>query len=72
MPYLLVFGGCAAVMALLAWLGVWARRRGAGMALMGPHEEIWRPTAHEARFVIEEQAEAQEAMPSADDKPYGT
>jgi hypothetical protein len=68
-PYLVVGGSYAAVVASLIWLAARVRRRGIGGGFVAPVEEIFRPTAHQSRIEIEVQAERMVPMPSPEDKP---
>jgi hypothetical protein len=70
LPYLVVGGSYAAVVAGLVWLAARVRRRGIGGGFVAPVEEIFRPTAHDSRIEIEVQAERMMAMPSPEDKPH--
>ena len=58
----------AAVLTGLTLLARWVRRRGYGGQLMGPAEEIFRPSARRFREEIQVQAERMMPNPSADDQ----
>ncbi|WP_207914541.1 hypothetical protein [Micromonospora sp. KC213] len=65
----LVLAGCvAAIASRLVWLGSRACRRGVGVEVMGPFEEIWHPGAHRCRAEIRQQEQRMVPMPSPDDQ----
>ncbi|WP_405899041.1 hypothetical protein OG242_17390 [Streptomyces sp. NBC_00727] len=77
LPLLVCAGALAAVMGLLGWVAVRARRRGlAGSALqaaMASYDEAFRVTAHESYYEIRAQADRQAPMAAPDDpwrSPY--
>lgn len=53
---------------ILIWLAFRVRRRAIGGGLMSPVDEIFRPTAHQARIEIEVQDERMTQIPSPEDK----
>jgi hypothetical protein len=63
-----VFGGFAAVMGLLLWLGIRLRRRGVGGQIMGPIDEIYHPAAHRFRQEVQVQEERLAPRPGSDDQ----
>lgn len=71
LPFLVVGAGAAAVTGVLLWLGGRVRRRGVGMAMMNPIDEIYHPAAHHFRFEIEQQEQRLLPMPAADDQVDG-
>ncbi|SBT50394.1 hypothetical protein [Micromonospora auratinigra] len=66
MGVLLVLGGLAAVLGLLARLAARVRRRGVGGTVMGPFDEIWHPAAHRFRAEIQVHEERLVPLPSAE------
>jgi hypothetical protein len=66
--FVALVAGLAATLAGLVWLGVRVRRRGVGGDVMGPFEEIWRPTAHRSRLEIQVREERVVPRPPPDDK----
>ncbi|MEW1893335.1 hypothetical protein [Streptomyces sp. NBC_00523] len=71
LPLLVCTGALAAVMGLLGWLAVRARRRGAAGSAMGAalaaYDEAFRVTAHESYYEVRAQADRQASMASPDD-----
>jgi hypothetical protein len=67
--FLVVAGGFAVILSAFAWLARRIRRRGLGGGLMGPLDEIYRPTAHRSRIEIQVQDQRMVPMPSPDDQP---
>ncbi|MGW8397727.1 hypothetical protein ACWGLP_13705 [Streptomyces lydicus] len=71
LPPLLIAGGFAAVLACLAWLARYVRRRGAAGAgvgaAMATYDEAFRVTAHESHHEIRAQAERKAPLLSPDD-----
>jgi hypothetical protein len=65
---LTVFGGFAAVMGLLLWLGIRFRRRGVGGQIMSPIDEIYHPAAHRFRQEVQVQEERLAPRPGSDDR----
>lgn len=57
----------AGFLGLLAWASARSRRRGIGASLMGPFEEMYRPTAAESRIEIQLQQERKKPIGSPDD-----
>jgi hypothetical protein len=51
--FLIVAAGFAAILCGFAWLARRVRRSGVGGGLMGPVDEIYRPTAQHVRHEIE-------------------
>jgi hypothetical protein len=68
LAFLAVAGGFAAVLAAVAWLGIRVRRRGIGGGLMGPLDEIYNPSAHQARLDLRTHEERMVPLPSPDDQ----
>jgi hypothetical protein len=68
LAFLVVAGGFATILAVVAWLGIRIRRRGIGGGLMGPIDEIYNPGAHRARLDIQTHEERMVPMPSPDDQ----
>jgi hypothetical protein len=56
----------AAVLGGFVWLALRIRRRGLGGGVLGPVDEIYRPTAHRARIQIEAQQVLAAPGPQAD------
>jgi hypothetical protein len=54
-------------LAALVWLAVRIRRRGIGGGLMGPIDEIWRPTAPQSRIEMQVQEERGAPAPAPRD-----
>jgi hypothetical protein len=65
---LTVFGGFAAVMGLLLWLGIRLRRRGIGGQIMSPIDEIYHPAAHRFRQETQVQEERLAPRSGSDDQ----
>jgi hypothetical protein len=57
----------AGFLGLLGWTAARSRRRGIGASMMGPFEEMWRPTAAESRIEIQLQQERKKPIGSPDD-----
>lgn len=57
----------AGFLGLLAWASARSRRRGIGASLMGPFEEMYRPTAAESRIEIQLQQERRKPVGSPED-----
>jgi hypothetical protein len=57
----------AGFLGLLGWAAARSRRRGIGASMMGPFEEMWRPTAAESRIEIQLQQERKRPIGSPDD-----
>jgi len=53
-------------MELLRWLRKSAKISG---SFLGAVDELYNPSAREARIIVEEKREAREASPSPEDKP---
>ncbi|MER7835785.1 hypothetical protein ABTY98_07690 [Streptomyces sp. NPDC096040] len=74
LPYLIVLAGFAAVLAALAWLARYIRRRGsAGGGLSGAlaaYEEAFRATGHASHHEIRQQAERK--APTGSPRPKKT
>ncbi|WP_460654734.1 hypothetical protein [Kribbella endophytica] len=56
-----------AFLALLAWAAARARRHGISGSMMGPFDEMWRPTAAESHLEIQVQNERKKPLPSPED-----
>ncbi|MFI1618434.1 hypothetical protein ACH4VT_15995 [Streptomyces lydicus] len=71
LPLLLLVGGFVVVLACLAWLARYVRRRGAAGAgigaAMAAYDEGFRATAHESHHEIRAQAERKAPLLSPDD-----
>ncbi|MEU5605208.1 hypothetical protein [Streptomyces lydicus] len=71
LPLLLLAGGLVVVLACLAWLARYVRRRGAAGAgigaAMAAYDEAFRVTAHESHHEIRAQAERKAPLLSPDD-----
>ncbi|GAA4359162.1 hypothetical protein [Angustibacter luteus] len=57
----------AGALAALWWFAKRVRRRAGAGSLMGPFDQIWRPTAHHARVRAQEQDERTVTSPSPGD-----
>ncbi|MFI5712212.1 hypothetical protein [Kribbella sp. NPDC051620] len=57
----------AGFLVLLAWAAARSRRRGIGASMMGPFEQMWRPTAAESRIEIQLQQERKKPIGSPDE-----
>jgi hypothetical protein len=57
----------AGFLGLLGWAAARSRRRGIGASMMGPFEEMWRPTAAESRIEIQLQQERKKPIGSPDE-----
>jgi hypothetical protein len=57
----------AGFLGLLAWASARSRRRGIGASMMGPFDEMWRPTAAESHIEIQLQQERKKPIGSPDD-----
>lgn len=66
---LLLVGGTVAFLGGFAWFATRVRRSGVGAAVMGPIDEIYRPTAHRFSVEIQVQDERGDPSPSADGLP---
>jgi hypothetical protein len=55
--FLVVAAILAVIMAGFAWFAIRMKRSGVGGGIMGPIDEIYRPTAHESRIEIQVQEE---------------
>ncbi|MDG4832354.1 hypothetical protein O7627_24035 [Solwaraspora sp. WMMD1047] len=64
--FLVVAAGVAGIAGGLVWLGARIRRRGGGVDVLGPFEEIWHPAAHRSRLEIQAQEEWVAPMPTPD------
>ncbi len=71
LAFLVVAGGLGSVVGVLAWVAAHTRRRGiAGTAVraaLASHDEAWKPTAYDAHYEIQAQAELSIPFPSPDD-----
>lgn len=65
--FTVVVGGFGVILAAFVLLALRIRRRGLGGGLMGPAEEIYRPSANRFRFEIEVHEQRLLPTPSADD-----
>ncbi|MEV6965358.1 hypothetical protein AB0M47_09600 [Hamadaea sp. NPDC051192] len=63
----ILVGGFGVTLAGFVWFAAYVRRRGLGGGVLGPVDEIYRPTAHHVRFEI--QAEAERGQPSPEAAP---
>jgi len=52
---------------LLSWASARSRRRGIGASMMGPFDELWRPTAAESHLELRVQNERKQPLPSPED-----
>jgi len=66
-PFLVVAAVLAAILGALAWLASRVRRRGAGLDIAGPIDEIYRPNAHHCHLEIQVQERRMVPMPSPGD-----
>ncbi|TCM48174.1 hypothetical protein [Kribbella sp. VKM Ac-2568] len=57
----------AGFLVLLARAAVRARRRGISGSMMGPFDEMWRPTAAESQVELQIQSERKKPLPSPED-----
>ncbi|WP_036571584.1 hypothetical protein [Nocardia sp. BMG51109] len=62
-PIVLITGG-------FAWVTTRARRRGLGVSVIGPFQDIWDPGAGRTVLEIEVRAELRAPAPSPDDPPH--
>ena len=60
--------GLAAILTGLTWLARRVRRHGTGGGIMGPIDEIYRPSAHRLRFEIEAHEQRMLPLPAPQDK----
>jgi hypothetical protein len=67
--FLVVAASVAGIAAGLVWMGARLRRRGGGVDVMGPFEEMWHPAAHRSRLEVQAQEEWVVPMPTPDDLP---
>ena len=59
--------GFGAVLAGLAWLARRVRRHGTGGGIMGPIDEIYRPSAHRLRIEIEAHEQRMLPLPAPEE-----
>ncbi len=52
-PFLIVAAGLGAILSAFVWLARRVRRSGVGGGIMGPIDEIYRPTAQHVRHEVE-------------------
>ena len=57
----------AGFLGLLAWAAARSRRRGIGASMMGPFDQMWRPTAAESHLEIQVQQERKKPVGSPED-----
>ncbi len=57
----------AGFLLLLAKAASRARRRGISGSMMGPFDEMWRPTAAESHIELQVQSERKKPLPSPED-----
>ena len=57
----------AGFLVLLARAAARARRRGISGSMMGPFDEMWRPTAAESQVELQIQSERKKPLPSPED-----
>ena len=57
----------AEFLVLLARAAARARRRGISGSMMGPFDEMWRPTAAESQVELQIQSERKKPLPSPED-----
>jgi hypothetical protein len=62
LPWLISAAALAAVLATLAWLAARTRRRGVGMEVMGPVDQIYRPHTYEINREIRRQEQHAEEI----------
>jgi len=58
----------AVLLVSLTWLARRVRRHGTGGGIMGPIDEIYRPSAHRLRFEIEAHEQRMLPLPAPQDK----
>ena len=58
-----------ALVGVLAWIGVRARRRRVGGDVLGAFDEIWHPAGYRHRLEVRRHDERFEAAPSPGDPP---
>ena len=64
LPFLGILAVFAVVVAGFGWLAARARRRGVGGSMVAIADEVFRPTAHRSRIVIEAREEQAAPAPS--------
>ena len=65
--FLMVAGGLVTILGAFVWLVRRVRRSGVGGGIMGPIDEIYRPTAQHVRHEIQANEERMEPLPAAGD-----
>nr|MDT0658863.1 hypothetical protein [Micromonospora sp. DSM 115978] len=64
---LVVVASVTVIAGALLRLGARVRRRGVGVDVLGPFEEMWHPAAHRSRQEVRVQEERVAPMPTPDD-----
>ena len=65
--FLIVAAGLLTILSAFVWLVRRVRRSGVGGGVMGPIDEIYRPTAQHVRHEIQAHDERMERVPAAGD-----
>ncbi len=69
LQFFVVFGGFAAILTFLGWVGVRARRSNTGSSVIDVFDQIWHPIAHDQYIEVAQHEErgASKALPG--DRP---